>query len=132
VAVNDNTAEFQNAAKTCVQLLATIPGMVTGGTDQSTVEYYCKRDLAINSIIQLAEPTSQHAAGVIAVLAELIVSQEQDGCYSGLDGLVFEATLTKQERMMGRIDFAKECGDTYSASLPVDSDHGCLSTNREQ
>ncbi len=104
-------AEFRAAAKNCIDILATIPTLVEGDSDQPTAEYYRKRDAAITSLVEAAGPIPNQAYGVIYALAELVVSQEQDGVFHSLAGLNLEAVLTNDERMAARIKFAEDCGD---------------------
>ena len=112
------TQSFHAGAEAATKALLAIPATVAddGNTaDQSTFEYFARRDRAIARFLTAAGDVSPQAAGVIATLAEFIVSQEQDGCYVDLSSdsapPPLQSAMSDEERQHYRESFADGVGD---------------------
>lgn len=109
-----NNTSFHDGAKAATAALLAIPETVASKGQTSTFEYYARRDLAVSKFLTAAGEVSPRAAGVIACLAEFIVSQEQDGCYVELSSNELppiEAAMTEEERQSYRQALADDVGD---------------------
>lgn len=111
-------ANFLAGATACVRALASIPDVVrVTDPDQSTAEYFAKKDAAVALIVGAAGELPDRAAGIIAALAEVIVGQEMDGCFQGLGGIEVESTLSDDDLRASRQEFANQVGDGEAFAL---------------
>jgi hypothetical protein len=99
---------YRSGAQDCRAVLKSLPDANWHG-DQTDDEYFAMRDAAIARILETAGPMSEQAAGAMAVLAEFIVSSEQDACYMELGGdWVPRAAMTNDAWLAYRAGFAAE------------------------
>ena len=71
--------------------------VVPDSSDRTLGAWYAKRDAAIAAFLETAGELSPRAAGVMSVLAELVVSEKQDGSTYFIDQWVPESTMTADE-----------------------------------
>lgn len=79
-------SEYRDGAMACSAALKSLAETHWGPCDQSLDEYFKKQFAAMAAILSSAGPLSERASGAMAVLAEYMISSEQDGMYLDLGG----------------------------------------------
>jgi len=97
--------EFASGASATLAVVRQLPGMLAADdSDQSTPEYLGYRDAAIAAIVEAAGPMPLRAAGALSLLAEIVVSYEQDSAYPDVTQDQFESCMLTERRHQFRSD----------------------------
>lgn len=99
----DRNAEFRAGAEACVAVLAQLENILRiNDIGQSPADWYVYQDAAIAELLGAAGDMPPRVRGVLAVLAELVVVEEQTSASYDLREWRPEVLMSPDERAAGR------------------------------